>query len=81
MILKLVVCIKQVPKVTELPWDEKTGTLRRDLASGMMNPACKLMRWKLPLQIKENHNASITVITMGPPAAEEMLREAQPRRR
>jgi len=75
MILKLVVCIKQVPKVTELPWDEKTGTLRRDLASGMMNPACK-HALEAALQIKENHNASITVITMGPPAAEEMLREA-----
>ena len=39
--LNIVVCIKQVPMVTELPWDEKTGTLRRDLAAGMMNPACK----------------------------------------
>ena len=32
--LNLVVCLKQVPMVTELPWDEKTGTLRRDLAAG-----------------------------------------------
>ncbi len=33
--LNIVVCIKQVPMVTELPWNEKTGTLRRDLAAAM----------------------------------------------
>ena len=73
--LNVVVCLKQVPMVTELPWDEKTGTLRRDLAAGMMNPACK-HALEAALQIKERHPANITVITMGPPAAEEVLREA-----
>ncbi|MEE9912086.1 MAG: electron transfer flavoprotein subunit beta/FixA family protein [Deltaproteobacteria bacterium] len=73
--LNVVVCIKQVPMVTELPWDEKTGTLRRDLAAGMMNPACK-HAVEAALQIKEAHGASITVMTMGPAAAEEVLREA-----
>lgn len=61
--------------VTELPWDEETGTLRRDLAAGMMNPACK-HALEAALQIKESFSAKITVITMGPPAAEEVLREA-----
>ena len=61
--------------MTELPWDEKTGTLRRDLAAGMMNPACK-HALEAALQIKEKFSAKITVITMGPPAAEEVLREA-----
>jgi len=73
--LNIVVCIKQVPMVTELPWDEKTGTLRRDLAAGMMNPACK-RAVEAALQIKEKQDASITAITMGPPVAEEVLREA-----
>lgn len=73
--LNIVVCIKQVPMVTELPWDEKTGTLRRDLAAGMMNPACK-HAVEAALQIKEQQNATITVMTMGPPASEEVLREA-----
>jgi electron transfer flavoprotein beta subunit len=73
--LNIVVCIKQVPMVTELPWDEKTGTLRRDLAAGMMNPACK-RAVEAALQIREKHGAAITVMTMGPPAAEEVLREA-----
>jgi len=73
--INIVVCIKQVPMVTELPWDEKTGTLRRDLAAGMMNPACK-HAVEAALQIKEKQDACITVVTMGPPAAEEVLREA-----
>ena len=73
--LKLVVCIKQIPRVTELPWDETSGTLRRDLAPGMMNPACK-HALEAALQVKEHYKAKITVITMGPPAAEEVLREA-----
>ncbi len=73
--LNLVVCLKQVPMVTELPWDEKTGTLRRDLAAGMMNPACK-HALEAALQIKEKYSANITVITMGPSAAQEVLREA-----
>ena len=73
--LNIVVCIKQVPMVTELPWDEKTGTLRRDLAAGMMNPACK-HAVEAALRIKEAQGADITVLTMGPAAAEEVLREA-----
>jgi len=73
--LNLVVCLKQVPMVTELPWDEKTGTLRRDLAAGMMNPACK-HALEAALQIKEKYSANITAITMGPPAAREVLHEA-----
>ncbi len=73
--LKIVVCIKQVPMVTELPWDEKSGTLRRDLAQWMMNPACK-HAVEAALQMKERQGASITVVTMGPPASEEVLFEA-----
>jgi electron transfer flavoprotein beta subunit len=72
---KLVVCIKQVPMVSELPWDPQTGALKRDLAEGMMNPACQ-HALEAALQIKERHGAYITVITMGPPMAEEVLHEA-----
>jgi len=61
--------------VSELPWDEKTGTLRRNLAEGMMNPACA-NALEAALEIKRQHGADITVITMGPPMAEEVLYEA-----
>ena len=61
--------------VTELPWDEKSGRLRRDLATGMINRACK-HALEAALQIKEKFGANVTALTMGPPAAEEVLREA-----
>ncbi len=73
--LKLVTCIKQVPMVSELPWDAKTGTLKRELAEGMMNPACK-HALEAALLLKNRHGAHITAISMGPPMAEEVLREA-----
>jgi len=73
--LKLVVCIKQVPMVSELPWDSKSGTLRRDVAEGMMNPACA-NALESALQIKRRYGAHISAITMGPPMAEEVLYEA-----
>ncbi|UCE51721.1 MAG: electron transfer flavoprotein subunit beta/FixA family protein [Desulfobacterales bacterium] len=73
--LKLVVCIKQVPMVSELPWDSKTGTLRRDLAEGMMNPACA-NALEAAFQIKRRYGGDIITITMGPPMAEEVLYEA-----
>ena len=73
--LKLIVCIKQVPMVSELPWDSKTGTLKRDMAEGMMNPACK-HALEAALQIKNHHLAHITTLSMGPPMAEEILRES-----
>ncbi|MCP4756609.1 MAG: electron transfer flavoprotein subunit beta/FixA family protein [Proteobacteria bacterium] len=73
--LKLVTCIKQVPMVSELPWDSRSGTLRRELAEGMMNPACK-HALEAALRLKNKYGATITVITMGPAMAEEVLREA-----
>ncbi|NNL76063.1 MAG: electron transfer flavoprotein subunit beta/FixA family protein [Desulfobacterales bacterium] len=73
--LKIVVCIKQVPMVSELPWNPKTGTLKRELAEGMMNPACAYAL-EAAIQIKNRHDGNITAITMGPPMAEEVLFEA-----
>jgi len=73
--LKIIVCMKQVPMVTELPWDRNTGTLKREFAEGMMNPACK-HALEAALRLKHEHDGHITAITMGPPMAEEILREA-----
>ncbi len=72
---KFIVCMKQVPMVSELPWDSRTGRLQRELAEGMMNPACK-HALEAALQLKHRHGGRITAITMGPPMAEEILREA-----
>lgn len=73
--LNIVVCLKQVPMVSELPWDPATGTLRRELAEGMMNPACRAAL-EAALRIREIQGGEITALTMGPKMAEEVLREA-----
>lgn len=73
--IEMIVCIKQVPMATELPWDAHTGTLRRDLAEGMMNPACK-HALEAALTMRHLHGGHVTAVTMGPPMAEEVLREA-----
>jgi electron transfer flavoprotein beta subunit len=73
--VKMIVCMKQVPMVSELPWDRKTGLLTREAAEGMMNPACK-SALEAALRIKEEHGGHITAITMGPPMAREILHEA-----
>lgn len=61
--------------VSQLPWDSKTRTLKRDLAPGMMDPASR-RALEAALMLKEAMNASITVISMGPPMAEEILHQA-----
>ncbi len=73
--LKLVVCIKQVPQASELPWDTETWRLQRELSDGMMNPACRFAL-EAALRIRDKIGARITAVTMGPPSAEEALREA-----
>lgn len=73
--LKIVVCIKQVPMVSELPWDSKTRTLKRDLAPGMMDPASR-RALEAALILKASHQSQILAITMGPPMAEEVIHQA-----
>lgn len=74
--LKIIVCIKQVPMVSELPWDSKTGTLRREVAPGMMDPASR-RALEAALRIKADRPTRISTIAMGPPMAEEVLYEAK----
>lgn len=74
--LNIIVCVKQVPMVSELPWDSKTGTLKRETAQGMMDPSSR-RALEAALQIKEKQPAHIRVITMGPPMAEEILHQAK----
>ena len=62
--------------VSELPWNSKTGTLKRELAQGMMDPASR-SALEAALQIKENRDAHICAITMGPAMAEEILHQAK----
>ena len=73
--MKIVVCLKQVPDTTVVKIDPKTGTLIRDGVPSIINPEDK-HALEAALQLKENHGAHVTVISMGPPQAKNALREA-----
>lgn len=73
--MKIIVCIKQVPDTTEIKINPVTGTLIRDGVPSIMNPDDK-GGLELALRLKDSHGAHVTVITMGPPQADTMLREA-----
>lgn len=73
--MNIVVCIKQVPDTTEIKLDPVKGTLIRDGVPSIMNPDDK-GGLELALQLKDQYGAHVTVITMGPPQADAILREA-----
>ena len=73
--MKVFVCIKQVPSVSEVKIDPKTNTLVREGTPSITNPFDK-NAIELALTIKETHGAEVIAISMGPPQAEEVLREA-----
>lgn len=73
--MKIVVCIKQVPNTTEIKINPTTGTLIRDGVASIMNPDDK-GGLEEALILKDKYNAHVTVITMGLPQADDILREA-----
>ena len=73
--MKIVVCIKQVPASSEVQIDSVTGVLMRDGSNTKMNPY-DLYALETALKIKEQKNAHLTSITMGPPAATAVLNES-----
>jgi electron transfer flavoprotein beta subunit len=73
--MKIVVCIKQVPGTSEVEVDEKTGVLKRDGVDSKLNPY-DLYALETALRIKQAHGATVQAISMGPPQAAQVLREA-----
>lgn len=73
--MNIVVCLKQVPDTTEVKIDPKTGTLIREGVPSIINPDDK-NALEEALSLKDKYGANVTVISMGPPQAENALREA-----
>lgn len=73
--MKIIVCIKQVPDTAEIKIDPKTNTLMREGVPSIINPF-DLHAIEAGLQIREGVGGRVTVLTMGPPQAENALREA-----
>ena len=65
--MKIIVCIKQVPGSSQVEIDPVTGVLIRDARNTKMNPY-DLYAIETALRIKEKTGATVTAISMGPPA-------------
>ncbi len=72
--MNIIVCIKQVPGTTEIKIDPKTNTLVREGVKSIINPF-DAYALEEGIRLKERYGGKVTVITMGPPQAEEALRE------
>lgn len=77
--MNIVVCVKAVPGSTEVKMDTKTHTIIRDGGEAVVNPfdAAAL---EVALRIKDEHRAAgeactVTVLSMGIPATEKLLRD------
>lgn len=73
--MKIIVCIKQVPKVEKVKIHPKTKTLMREGVPSMINPMDR-NGIQLASDIKKQYGGETIAISMGPPQAEEALREA-----
>jgi len=72
--MNIVVCIKQVPGTTEIKIDPETNTLVREGVPSIINPFdCYAL--EEAVRLRERCGGKVTVISMGPPQAEEALRE------
>ncbi len=74
--MHIVVCVKQVPNTTQVRINPETNTLVREGVESIMNPFDE-NALEMALLLKEKHpGTTVTVMTMGPPQAVDILKEA-----
>jgi len=73
--MNIVVCIKQVPDSGDVKINPETKTLMREGVDAVINPFdCYAL--EEGVRLKERFGGTVTAISMGPPQAENALREA-----
>ena len=77
MAYNCVVLVKQVPDTANITGQamKEDGTVNRGALAAIFNPE-DLNALEMALQVREQHGGQVTVLTMGPPRAAEILREA-----
>ena len=73
--MHIVVCIKQVPDTEDVKINPETNTLIRDGVQSIINPFDE-NALEAALALKDKNGAKVTAITMGPPQAADVLRDA-----
>ena len=71
--IKIIVCVKHVPDVTNVQVDPQRGTLIREGVQSILNPFCEYALDRAVQIAKANADVEIIAITMGPPQAKEAL--------
>ena len=73
---KIVVCAKQVPDTNEIRINPETGALIRDGVPSILNPDdANALEQALKIKDSDPANVKVTVVSMGPPQAADMLFE------
>jgi len=73
--MHIVVCVKMVPDTTQVKIDPVTNTLVREGVPFITNPY-DTNAVEEAIRFKDRYGAYVTAISMGPPAAESVLRRA-----
>ena len=73
--MEILVCIKQVPETNQVEVDPKTGVLKRGGVLSKMNPY-DLYALETALRLQKTYGGGVSVISMGPPQAQQVIREA-----
>lgn len=73
--MRIIVCMKQVPAGTKVDIDPETGAMKRLSGDTRTNPY-DLFALEAALSLREKVGGTVTVLTMGPAHAEEMMRDA-----
>jgi len=73
--MRYITCIKQVPNTTDVRINPETNTLVREGVESIVNPF-DMYAIELALSLREKFGGEVIGISMGPPQAEEALREA-----
>jgi len=73
--MHIIICLKQVPDTSDIRINPETNTLMREGVESILNPLDEFALEE-GLRLKDLHDARVTVLSMGPPQAERVLREA-----
>ena len=73
--MKIAVCIKQVPVVSMLKFDNETRRVVREGVPNEVNPY-DVLALSLATRLSQEHGAEVVALTMGPPQASDALVQA-----
>jgi electron transfer flavoprotein alpha/beta subunit len=71
--MQIVVCVKQVPEITDVRVNPETGTLMREGVASILNPFCEYALDHAVRLKNGDPGIEIIAVSMGPPQAESAL--------